>query len=61
MLKMKLLKLKQVMELTTMSRTTIYREISYGDFPKQACLGKSNSVWLESEVVDYLLVRFSNR
>jgi len=58
---MKLLKIKQVIELTTMSRTTIYRMIANNDFPKQACLGKNNSVWLESEILDYLSAKLNNR
>jgi prophage regulatory protein len=58
---MKLLKIKQVTELTTMSRSTIYRMISDGKFPKQVCLEKNISVWLESEIHGYIAERIANR
>jgi|19_taG_2_1085344.scaffolds.fasta_scaffold19036_2 prophage regulatory protein len=60
-IKLKFLKLKDVKNLTTLSSSTIYREIASGDFPKQVRIGKNNSVWLESEVMGYLEERISCR
>ena len=58
---MKLLRLKQVKEMTTLCRSTIYREIKQGRFPKQIRLGSNTSVWLEYEVNNYLEERIANR
>ena len=57
----KIIKLKQVMEMTTFCRTTIYRLIKIGEFPKQIKLAERSSGWLESEVLDYLEAKINNR
>lgn len=57
----KFIKLDQVKEMTTLCRSTIYREIKQGRFPKQIRLGLNTSVWLEHEVTDYLEERIANR
>ena len=57
----KIIKLKQVMEMTTSCRTTIYRLIKIGEFPKQIKLAERSSGWLESEVLDYLEAKINNR
>ena len=57
----KIIKLKQVMEMTTFCRTTIYRLIKRGEFPKQIKLAERSSGWLESEVVSYLEAKINNR
>ena len=57
----KIIKLKQVMEMTTFCRTTIYRLIKIGEFPKQIKLAERSSGWLESEVLDYLEAIINNR
>jgi len=57
----KIIKLKQVMEMTTFCRTTIYRLIKRGEFPKQIKLAERSSGWLESEVLDYLEAKINNR
>jgi len=49
-----LIKLPQVIELTTLSQSTIYRLISKGVFPKQFKLAERSSAWLEQEVLDYI-------
>lgn len=58
---MKVLRLPQVMEQTGLARSTIYKLMDAGDFPRpiplmQRCVG-----WLESEVVDWLNTRISMR
>ena len=57
----KMLRLKEVLEITTLGRTTIYQEMANGEFPKQIKLGKNTSVWLESEINQYLLDRIESR
>ena len=49
------LRLKEVIHITGLSRSTIYAEISKGDFPKQIKLTGSRSVgWLESEITSWV-------
>ena len=59
--KLKIIKLPKVMEMTTFCRTTIYRLIKIGEFPKQIKLAERSSGWLESEVLDYLEAKINNR
>ena len=50
----KIIKLNDVQSLTTFSRSTIYRLIDEGKFPKQIKLSARSSGWREQEVLDYL-------
>jgi prophage regulatory protein len=56
-----IIKLQKVMEITKLSRTTIYRLIQDGKFPKQIKLSERSSGWLESEVLAYLDECIKNR
>jgi len=58
---MKLIPLKQVMEMTSLGRSTIYRYISEDKFPKQVALGAKNSAWVEQEVLDWIASRIAER
>ena len=49
-----IIKFYKVKELTKLSRTTIYRLIAKGKFPKQVKLSERSSGWIEQEVIDYL-------
>lgn len=51
---MKLLRIQQVVELTTLSRSTIYRLIAKGEFPKGKNISSRTVVWEESDVVDWI-------
>ena len=57
----KIIKLTEVMNMTTFSRSTVYRLISKGVFPKQIKLSERSSGWLEQEVLDYLDDCINNR
>ena len=57
----KILKSPKVQELTTFSRSTIYRLMSEGKFPKQIKLSKHSVGWLESEISEYIESRINNR
>lgn len=47
------LKLKRVLEVTDLSRPTIYREIKAGRFPKPVKIGTA-SRWSANEIADYI-------
>lgn len=49
-----LLRLPQVIELTTLSRSEIYRQIKAGAFPKQIRLSHKRAVWRAAEVRGWL-------
>ncbi|WP_134018180.1 helix-turn-helix transcriptional regulator [Modicisalibacter xianhensis] len=58
---MRLIKLAKVMDNTGLSRSTIYKYISDGSFPKPVSLGVRNVAWVESEVEDWILERIRER
>jgi prophage regulatory protein len=47
---MKFLRIRQVMQLTGLSRMTIYRLELAGKFPKRRQLSQNSVAWLESDV-----------
>jgi prophage regulatory protein len=49
-----LIKLPVVKQLTTFSRSTIYRLMSKGEFPKQIKLSESSSVWSLEEIYNWI-------
>ena len=51
---MRFLKLKEVMQKTTLSRSAIYRKMDEGNFPKTVSLGDRAVAWIESEVEDWM-------
>lgn len=58
---MRLLKLKDVMHITGLARSTVYKYISDGNFPKPISLGERNVAWLESEIQDWILEKIEQR
>ena len=57
----KIIKLRTVIELTGLSRSTIYDYMSRSMFPKQIRLGENSVAWLESEVVEWLDEKIKQR
>lgn len=57
---MQLIKLNQVMEKTTLSKSTIYRLIKTADFPKPKKLSLRAVAWLESEINEWIESRNSS-
>lgn len=49
------IRLPQVKELTCLSKSSIYRLIEEGDFPKQIQLGARSVAWVKSQVEDWCL------
>ena len=44
------IRLNVVKEITSLSKSTIYRLISEGDFPKQVQISKRAVVWVRSDI-----------
>ena len=51
---MQVIKLKTVIQLTSLSSATIYRLVKNGEFPKQLKLAERSSGWLLEEINDWL-------
>ena len=58
---MRLIKLKEVIQKTSLGRSTIYEFMTDGRFPKQVSLGAKSVAWLESEVDDWIMDRLGER
>lgn len=58
---MKILRLKEVINLTGLSRSTLYDRISQGIFPENISLGGSTVGWVEHEVTDWIQERITER
>lgn len=50
----RLLKMKEVLALTALSKASVYDLIKRGQFPKQIRLGKNSVAWVESEVYGWI-------
>ena len=48
------LRLKDVIRITSLSRSTIYRYVASGIFPKQIEIAPKIVVWLESDVQKWM-------
>lgn len=51
---MKLLTLKDVEDITSLSKTTIYEMVKAGNFPQPVKLGPRSTRWYESEVLAHI-------
>jgi len=58
---MRLMKLKEVMNNTGLSRSSIYKYISEGHFPKPAPTGMRSVAWLDSEIDEWILEKIEQR
>ena len=56
-----LLKIQKVIELTTLSRSTIYRLVESGKFPRPVKLTTRTIGWVEEEVRDFILDKINER
>ncbi len=50
----KAIQLSSVIELTSLSRTTILRLAQKGKFPQPFKIADRTNVWLESDVINYI-------
>lgn len=58
---MRLIRLKDVKHATGLGRSTIYKYIDEGTFPRSVSLGDRAVAWIESEVMDWILARIEAR
>lgn len=58
---MRIIRLKEVIESTGLARSTVYKFISDGGFPKPISLGDRCVGWLESEVQDWIMSKVKER
>jgi len=58
---MRLIRLKEVKHATGLGRSTIYKYIEGGFFPKSVSLGGRAVAWVESEVEAWIEARVSAR
>ena len=55
------LRVREVLEMTGMSRSFIYAQMAEGTFPKQIQLGSRTVVWNEQEVTKWMEDRMASR
>jgi prophage regulatory protein len=58
---MRIIRLKEVIDSTGLARSTIYKYIAEGTFPKSVSLGDRCVGWVNSEVHDWILARIEER
>ncbi len=58
---MRFLRLKEVMALTGLGRSSIYKFMEENTFPKSVSLGGRAVAWVESEIEDWMSERLSQR
>lgn len=57
----KIIKLPEVIELTQLSTSTIYRLMAVHKFPRQLKLSERSSGWVKQEILHYLNERIDGR
>ena len=57
----KIIRLRQVEDATGEKRSTIYKRISEGEFPKPVKLGAKSVGWVEEEIAAYNEARIAAR
>lgn len=60
MIENRLIKLKEVIKLTSLSRSSIYDKIQKNKFPPQITLGGKSVAWLETEVDNWISEQVAN-
>ena len=58
---MRIIRLKEVIDSTGLARSTIYKYIAEGTFPKPVSLGERCVGWVESEIHNWILARIEER
>jgi prophage regulatory protein len=58
---MKILRIKQVMAMTGLARSTIYKYIKDGGFPKSVKLSVRAVGWVQSDIEVWILSKLSSR
>ncbi len=58
---MRIIRLKEVIDSTGLARSTIYKFIGDGNFPKAVSLGDRCVGWVEGEVIEWILSKIRER
>ncbi|RAM67446.1 AlpA family transcriptional regulator [Pseudomonas putida] len=58
---MRIIRLKEVIDSTGLARSTIYKYMAEGNFPRPLSLGDRCVGWVDSEVHDWILARIEER
>ncbi len=58
---MRIIRLSEVLASTGLARSTVYKYVADGSFPKPVSLGDRAVGWVESEVQDWVLTRIEER
>ncbi len=58
---MRLIKLKEVMNYTGLGRSSIYKFMAEGHFPKSIALGERAVAWESSEIEEWVVSKIENR
>ncbi|WP_312508795.1 helix-turn-helix transcriptional regulator [Pseudomonas luteola] len=53
------IRIKEVLSITSLSQSELYRRIAAGRFPAQVRLGPGSVVWLESDVLNWMDARIA--
>ena len=53
----RLLPMPKVMDLTSLSKATVYRKVADGSFPAPFKIGKSRVAWLEADIAGWIKSR----
>ena len=58
---MRLIKIKEVIKMTSLSRATIYKYMADDSFPKPVSLGTKAVAWVEYEVENWIVEKIEAR
>lgn len=58
---MRIIRLSEVLSSTGLARSTVYKYVAEGSFPKPVSLGDRAVGWVESEVQDWVFARIAER
>lgn len=58
---MRIIRLSEVLANTGLARSTVYKYVADGTFPKPVALGDRAVGWVESEVQEWVLARIEER
>lgn len=58
---MRIIRIQDVIKTTGLGRSTLYKKIAAGEFPKPIPLGERAVGWIEEEVLEWIEVRIQQR
>lgn len=56
-----LLTLNEVLEITSMKRSNVYRLIRLGEFPRPVHLSERHARWIKQEIIQFIEKKMSER